>query len=171
MIPEVTLTAAECLQAAMVGVTRQITNLRDGRQDAYGAQKDLGWQLHLEGACGEMAFAKYAGIYWSGALGNLSADDVGEFQIRTATRPTDSLILHPKDPDDRIFVLLIGTAPTYQLRGWIHARDGKNTRYWRDPLGNRAAFFVPQSALKPMRQLFSGRAPGDCTLMQSRSVS
>lgn len=148
----ITLTTAETYHAAMIGITRQVTNLRDCRTDAYGAEKDVGWQLHCEGACGEQAFAKFFGLYWSGAIGDLKADDVGYFQVRTNSRNNGDLILHYNDPDDRIFVLLTGLAPTYTVRGWLWGAEGKDDRWWREsaPGKGRAAFFVPQSALKPM---------------------
>lgn len=36
---------------------------------------------------------------------------------------------------------------TYRVTGWIEGRAGKQAPYWRDPVGGRPAFFVPQAAL------------------------
>jgi hypothetical protein len=144
------LSEAEMLTAAIVGARRQAENLAKGRLDAHGARKANGWQLHIEGACGEMAFAKYADRYWTGNLGDLDADDVGRWQVRTRSEHSFDLILHRTDPDDRAFVLVTGTAPVYVIRGWIMGRDGKREEYWSDPARNRPAFFVPQAALHPM---------------------
>lgn len=151
----VTLSTAEVYHAAMVGATRQTTNLRDRRQDAHGAQQDMGWQYHIEGACGEKAFAKFYGLYWSGAIGDLRADDVGHFQVRTNSRSNGDLILHPNDANDRIFVLLTGLAPTYTVRGWLWGGEGKNSCWWREsaPGKGRPAFFVPQSALRSIADI------------------
>lgn len=151
----IALSTAEMYHAAMVGVTRQISNLRDRRIDAYGAQKEMGWQYHIEGACGEKAFAKFCGIYWSGAIGDLKADDVGYFQVRTNSRDNGDLILHYNDPDDRIFVLLTGLAPTYTIQGWLWGGEGKNDCWWREsaPGKGRSAFFVPQTALRPIAEI------------------
>lgn len=152
---EITLSPSEMYHAAMVGITRQCTNLRDRRQDAYGALKDMGWQLHVEGACGEKAFAKMLGIYWSGAIGDLSADDVGQFQVRTNSRSDGDLIMHYDDPGDRIFVLMTGLAPTYTFRGWQWGEQSKQDSFWREsaPGKGRAAFFVPQSYLRGLYEL------------------
>lgn len=149
------LTSGELQIAAAVGVLRQLENLGKQRPDAYGAPIDEGWQIHIEGAAGEQAFAKWSNRYWSGNLGNLRAADVGsKVQVRTTRHATGRLILHPddeKDPPDDVFVLLTGAAPTFCIRGWIYGRDGKTDAYWTDPTGkNRPAFFVPQSALRPM---------------------
>lgn len=146
----VTLGTEELRFAAMIGIARQIENVIKGRLDAHGADKDRGWQIHIEGAAGEAAFAKWADRYWSGNLGDLRAHDVGRVEVRTAARPDSHLLLHPSDPDDARFVLVTGRAPTYALRGWIWGRDGKQQPFWRDPVGGRPAFFVPQSALRPM---------------------
>lgn len=108
----VKLTTGEMHIAATVGYLRQIENLMKCRRDAHGAEPDKGWSIHIEGAAGEMAFAKWAGKYWSGNLGDLKADDVGRFQVRTRAKHDWRLILHPSDPDDRIFIAVTGLAPS-----------------------------------------------------------
>lgn len=143
------LTASELRVAALVACDRQIENLFKGRTDAHGFKAD-GWEIHIQGAAGEMAVAKWTRKYWSGNLGDLGADDVCKLQVRTRSRHDYELILHKSDPDDRAFILVTGLAPRFVLRGWIWARDGKREEYWKDPAGGRAAFFVPQSALRPM---------------------
>lgn len=147
------LTSSELMGAALVGVMRQVTNLRDAREDAYGCRRDDGWRAHIEGACGECAVAKFLGMYWNGSLGKLRAADVGTLQVRTRSRHDYDLIVHPGDEDDSPFVLVTGTAPVYVLRGWIRGRDAKLPEFWSDPAGGRPAFFMPQSRLRAMRDL------------------
>ena len=155
--PVVTLTWSELRSAAMVGVTRRVQDMAKGLKDAHGASDGDRWDRDIEGAAGEMAFAKWANMFWSGALGDLKADDVGDVQIRTSAYASGRLILHPADPDDRIFVLVTGIGPRYTLRGWLHANEGKAPHFWQDPTGkNRHAFFVPGASLRPMSQ-FPGR--------------
>lgn len=148
----VKLTASEMIQAAVVGSMRQVQNLTKCRRDAHGLSPENGWQVHIEGAAGEMAFAKWANRYWSGNLGDLQADDVGQTQIRTRSRHGYELIVHPDDADERVFVLLTGLAPTFRIRGWIWGWDAKRSEFWKDPAGGRPAFFVPHVALHPMAQ-------------------
>ena len=136
---------------------RQVMNLTDGRTDAHGAAPDAsGWGLHIVGACGEMAVAKLLNKYWNGALGNLKADDVSMVQVRTRTKHTYDLIVHPSDPDDKMFVLVTGLPPKFRVHGWIVGGFAKTDKYWKDPAGGRPAFFVPKSDLAPMTDL-----PGD----------
>lgn len=146
------LSSSELITAATIGALRQITNLRDGRTAAYGSVEESPWQIHIEGACAEMAVAKAMNRFWSGALGALDADDVGPLQVRSTARRDGSLILHAEDRDDRAFVLVTGQAPTYVLRGWIHAAHGKRKEFYRSDV-RHPAYFVPQNALKPMEQL------------------
>jgi hypothetical protein len=157
---KITLTWSEVMQAAMVGVMRRVTDLRDKRQGAYGIPSDAPvWDYDVEGCCGEMAAAKALGIYWSGAHGSLCVPDIGEgFQVRTRclrTRQSNNLILHPADKDSAVFILVLGTAPTYDVAGWIRGAEGKRQEFWSDPAGGRPAFFVPPNRLRSMDELVS----------------
>ena len=149
---EMELTSDELELAAMIACKRQIQNLFLGRCDAYGAKREGGWSLHIEGAAGEMAVAKWSRSWWAGNLGDLCADDVGKVQVRTRSRHDYELPIHPSDPDDRAFILVTGLAPRFVLRGWIWGREGKRQEWWRDPAGGRPAFFVPHTAMRLLRE-------------------
>jgi len=144
---EIGLTTTEIMQGALVGVMRQVQNIRDRRQDKYGASNSKGWQLHIEGALGEMALAKFLDLYWGG-VGTFRGSDVGKSQqVRTRSRHNYELMLHPDDDDEQTYWLLTGTNGTYRVHGWLRGADGKKDHYWKDPAGGRPAFFVPQSDL------------------------
>ena len=143
---EVRLSYAEILQGAMVGVMRQIQNLKAGRTHAHGAAPDKGWQMHLEGALGEMALAKHLDVY-VGGTGVLRGPDVGDCDVRTTAGADNRLILHPDDPDERVFWLLTGQNGKYTVRGNILGAEGKQQKWWKDPVGGRPAYFVPQGEL------------------------
>jgi len=143
---EIRLTLSEMQIAAHVGIQRQLQNLKNSARPAYGAGSSNDWQLHVEGALGEMALAKHLGIYWDGK-GQMRAPDVGCFDVRTRSRHTYDLIVHERDDDDRYIYLLTGGNGVYRFHGGIYARDAKDERYWRDPAGGRPAYFVPQNKL------------------------
>lgn len=147
------LTLAEVIQAALAGVMRRVQNMKRGTRDRFGQPTTDYWSIDIEGCCGELAVAKYLGRFWSGAIGDISADDVGVVQVRTTGRESGRLILHPEDKDDRVFILVVGNAPRFDIRGWIIAQHGKRDEFWSDPGTGRPAFFVPQSALKPIEEL------------------
>jgi hypothetical protein len=145
----VELTPAELMLAATQGAMRYIANLRDGRRDRHGRGADSNWNTHIEGVCGELAFAKAIGAYWWNRMGDFRADDVGAWQVRMRSETWHELIVHEHDRDDRVFVLLTGRVGRYRVVGWIRGHDAKRREWWRDPARGRPAFFVPQNRLTP----------------------
>lgn len=150
---QITLSWGEIWTAAIVGCMRQISNLKDRLHHKYGANNALSWQMHIEGAMGEAAVAKLLDRWWSGALGDRTAADVGELQVRTTSRRTGRLIVHPGERDLDIFILVICDPPRFMVPGWIYGSDAKSELFWTDPQGGRPAYFVPQNRLKPMELL------------------
>jgi len=143
---EVKLSGSEIMTAAVIGIMRQIKNIRAGNTHLYGGDVKQGWQYHIEGALGECVVAKHCELYWfSGIKGGA---DVGEYQVRTTANHNNRLIIHPDDSDDARFYLVTGLNGAYRVQGWILGRDGKQEKYWSDPVGGRAAFFVPAGDLK-----------------------
>lgn len=144
---DVRLTNFEILDAAAVGVQRQVQNIHHGARQKYGAGNAQNWQIALEGALGEKALAKYLGIYWAGK-GALGAPDVGEHDVRTTAHHDGRLIVHPDDADDRFIWLLTGQYGEYMVRGGIQGKEAKQERWWCDPTGKgRHAYFIPQDRL------------------------
>lgn len=142
------LTTDEITQAALVGVLRQVFNVEKKKKHLHNIDANAkGWQMHIEGALGECALAKYLGVYWAGV--GERGPDVGDVDVRTTKYRSGTLILHDDDNDNRKFYLATGENGKYTIRGWIMARDGKKTKFWRHK-GERvreAAYFVPQWAL------------------------
>ena len=149
----INLTSYELMTASHVGIMRQVQSLKKRSNDMYGADKNNGWQLHIEGALGECAVAKAIDLYWSGSVGNFSGGDVGKIEVRTRSKHNYDLILHNSDSDSAWFVLVTGVNGKYVVGGCILGRDGKLDKFWSDPAGNRPAYFVPQSALLPIASL------------------
>jgi hypothetical protein len=142
--------------ACQAGVMRRVGDIKDGKamNPTYGVGQDDAWTCDIEGAAGEMAVAKWMRTYWNGNIGNLKADDVGPFQVRTTAHPRGRLCLHKRDNPDKTFIHVRGVAPSFELVGWIVAREGMLEDYWKDPTGReRWAYFVPNAALRPMEEL------------------
>lgn len=138
----ITLNESELLLATMVAAMRHAQNLSRGRTEAHGAEGGS-VDPHITGAIGECAVAKHLNRFWSGALGEMRAKDVGRIQVRSSKLPNPSLILHPGDPDEDRFVLVSVRGNAVVLLGWIVAKDGKQERFWRTDTG-RPAFFVTE---------------------------
>lgn len=144
---EIELTFAEIQMATVIGVQRQIEDIKWGNFGKYGAKKHLGWQNHIEGALSECALAKFLNVYWS--KGKYDQPDVYNVDCRVTHLPNGRLILHQADDDNRKFYLLVGLNGKYDIKGYILGKDGKKSQFWGDPSGeNRPAYFVPQEYLQ-----------------------
>ena len=142
--PKIVLSSTQILMAAQVGVMRRVQFLKRNAVAVYGAETN--WQMQIEGALSEYALSKYLGIYWEG-VGIIDGDDVGDQDVRVTEYDHGSLILHPRDADDKKFWLLTGKNGTYTIQGHILGKDGKQDKYWKEKVAGRPAFFVPQSDL------------------------
>lgn len=149
----VALVGSEYLSAMHIGCMRRSQDRRLDRKDAYGASADNGEALDILGAVGEACVAKYLNQFWLG-LGTFRGPDVSNFQVRTRSHEHYDLILHPKDNDDDIFILVYASKGVGLLSGWLYGREGKKPEYWKDPSKKkRFAYFVPKSVLHGMDTL------------------
>lgn len=149
----VTLTESEMTLAGNVAVQRYAQNLSRGKREMFGAEDRYGFQYMIDGTFGECAVAKWRGKFWNGSVGNLLAKDVGELQVRTTRMDPPVLILHDKDQDDDVFVLVSLSRNTATIHGWVYGREGKQESYWSAGKGgNRPAFFVPVQAMRRVRE-------------------
>lgn len=158
---EVTLDWYELQMAANVGLARQIESLRRGLHDAHGLKDEAGWNLHIEGAAGEIAFAKAAGKYWGGSVNTFKDPDLGgRIQIRTRSGGVrNSLIVRPGDDDQDIFVLVIGRSPKFLVAGWMLGQVAKNQAWMQTYGGRPAAYFVPREELWPLPIVYPAQEP------------
>ncbi len=142
---DVGLNPWEFARAATVGVQRQIAALL--KPHTGYTPKDP-WGSHIEGACGELGFAKGLNFYWDGGVNTYSlGQDVFLYQVRTRSLPTNDLIIRPQDKDDDVFVLVVGKAPNFTIVGWIFGFEAKQKQFWQVTEQGDPAWFVPQAAL------------------------
>lgn len=138
--------------ASEIGRLRRLTSLRHGRQNQHGFAGE-GWNIDIEGACGELAVAKVLNLYWSGGIDTFKGYDIGTFQVRTTPSHSNSLIVRPPDPESHRYVLVTGLCPDYCIHGWLHGYEAKQARWLRGHNGRPPAYFVPSSALHPIDEL------------------
>lgn len=147
----VKLTIKEYVFAAFAGFSRHTENLEAGRIDSRNREGD-GYDAHVHGAVCEFVVAKALGIFWPGPGVLWSADVGGGIQVRSTKREWGSLIVHKEDADKAPFVLVTGCLLNYDVRGWLYGHECKQQGWWSAGDG-RPAFFVPQTALKPIEEL------------------
>lgn len=140
----VTLTMAECMQAASAGSVRRLTSMKEGHDKNKHADKS-DWATDIDGAAAEMAFAKLNNFYWSASNRTFKEPDVGVWHIRSTTRVDGHLIIRPNDEDpEALFVFAVTNLPRVSIYGWIVAHEAKTDRYWRQ---DKNGWWVPQEAL------------------------
>jgi hypothetical protein len=149
---EVELTKYELMMGAYVGISRQASSL--ARKLRSKMPVDNPWQIHVEGALGEVAVAKALNLYWDGSVDTWKAPDIGDhIQVRCRSKEGDALIVRDGDSDTEVFILVTGQAPKYTVRGWLTGAEAKQEKWISNPGGRGAAFFVPQSELRPLSEL------------------
>lgn len=130
MAIRIELTPDEVHLAASHGIVRRHQKLSGNRKDRMHTKRS-DWDNEIEGACAELAFCKYRGIYWSG-VGGVRSKDGGNVDIRwTKHEGSGGLIVYPHD-SDMVIVLMDGFAPSYSIIGWIRGIDAKRTEWLRD---------------------------------------
>lgn len=150
---EVSLEQYEVEAAALIGARRRIENIfNNGEPDGHGAPTDDNWQRQIEGACGEIAFAKAVGRYWPASINTFkTGDDVVGCQVRTRSKHWYDLLIRKDDPPNKRYVLVTGTTPHFQVWGWLWGYEAQQEEYLREINNDRPAqYFVPKSALRPI---------------------
>lgn len=147
----VTLAPHELHMAAAVGLRRQVSAVAANRKDRHGLNPEDGWRVHIEGACGELAVAKYLGKYWDGSVDTFrSLPDLGNVEIRTRSRHDYELLIRPDDDPNKYYILVTGTAPCYRVRGYILGAAARQEQWVQRHGGRPPAWFVPHEALAPV---------------------
>lgn len=147
----ITLTLPEAYSACVTGVMRNLRSLMRNTETRIG---DATWQIHCEGACGEMAVAKALNIHNPLTIDNFTGADLGtSIQVRTRSKHYYDLLVREGDGDDQAFVLVTGGCPEYRVHGWMWGRDAKRGEWLKEYGGHPPAYFVPQSELRPLSEL------------------
>lgn len=146
----VRLVEMECRFATNLGFERDAEVQRNDRHDAHGLEGD-GDSLfrHINGAGGEIAVAKWRGIYFLPTINTFKSPDIGKnIQVRTRSRHDWDLLVRPEAKDHEIYICVTGRLPDYCLRGWLWAHEAKRPEYWKNHGQRGPAWFVPTINLR-----------------------
>jgi len=157
-----TLQRHEIGLAMFVGMERRKSALLRGTRERFHSDKAWPIDGDVAGAAGELVVGKYLGIPWEAVFDSTEAGDVGPVEVRTRSKADADLGLRRRDLDGDPFVLVTCPAfPTVTVCGWIVARAGKLPQYAaRD--AKAAAWWVPQTALRPMGELLTRVVAVEC---------
>jgi len=152
---KVTLLDYEMAQGANTGSLRHIGAIKRGYKSKTKLQSS--WNSHIEGACGEIAVSKAMGKYWGGSINTFKKggdiDGSDEWEVRTRSKEGNDLILREDDPEDRIYFLVVGVCPTYEIKGWIKGINGMLNAFSANYGNYGYAYFVPQTFLNKLEDL------------------
>lgn len=149
----VMLTQAERLTAAVNAGLRIERKLAAGQQDVAGAEQSVGdfrFTNDYEAACAELAFCRALNVYPQGFARQSVPDASPDWEVRWTRRDNGRLILRPRDDEQRRWVLVTGELGRYVVRGWLYGHEARREEWWEAPAGREPAWFVPQSALRPL---------------------
>jgi hypothetical protein len=113
----------------------------------HAAKSD--WSTDIDGVRGEMATAKWLGVYYEPRNMDFKGPDVGRrCQTRSTTYDEGRLFVRKNDRElkDQPFVLVITPLGwTVHLVGWLYGSECMKDEFW-----NEDCWQVPQAKLAPM---------------------
>lgn len=151
--PVVTIEDEEVKLAIMVGATRRMNAMTKGYRDKLGVPND--WRSEIEGAAGEIAFARFKNWYFDPTTKIFDGPDVGEVQVKTDSNNRHPSLKVPVGSDPSLFfVLMIGLTPHFEIAGYIKGSDAMNEKRYKVQTRTdgklKPAHFVPAGDLLPM---------------------
>jgi hypothetical protein len=82
------------------------------------------------------------------------SDDLpGGIDVKTRSKHKYDLLVQRRSDPAKKFVLVTIENQKTLLHGWCYGSEAMDEKYWADPARGRPAYFVPQSALRPMESL------------------
>ena len=153
----VNLTQADEIMAARVGLERVETSRLKGYENSYTISTATNYFGHVMANSGavaaEIAVAKALGFDDFKPTCNTfkSIADVGaDIEVRWTAWLGGTLIVHPKDRDSDIAVLVVGMSPNMRVIGWIPISAAKRPKYRHS---KDDAWWVSQINLHPIETL------------------
>ena len=152
---DIVLSLVEARVAALVAVERMVDSLRRGSRNRPGIRPDAIWQIQLEGAGGELAFAKRLGWYWDGAVGVFhqpGRGDVRHVHVRRRREHHWDLTIRPDIDVPGVYALVTGCFPRYRVHGWAEWPGCATYEAAYNP-DRKPALFVAQADLRDLADL------------------
>jgi hypothetical protein len=138
---KVSLNEPEMLQVALAGICRRITHLFGRVKNKNVHPSKDNWDNDIESAAAECAGAKWLHAYWGGPVNNFKECDMDgrKIQVRGTKYIDGHLTLRTWDDEnkDKPFLLVVGTAPTFWLAGWMYGHEAMKDEYWTSDYGGQ----------------------------------
>ncbi len=145
------LNEAQQLMATLVATQRRLWCQTNRIVPKHGS--DDNWEDDKNGCCAELAVALYTNLFWDGSVGDTKQPDVGGcIEVKSMRQRDYRLVMH-KDSHDLPHVCTFVDLPKIELHGWMHASEGKQSRYWCDPAKKGAPAYFVNRPYRPMPDL------------------
>jgi hypothetical protein len=146
---------AQLEHAKTIARLRQDEAVAAKRPDRHGFKGD-GYQIHLQGALGELVCCAVMDIEWDASVNTFKKPDVLDcLQVRTRSTSGYDLLIRPTDADDEIFIHVTfdikAGEPYFTVHGGMTGRDGKRQEWLHAHGGRPPAYFIPAEYLTPLR--------------------
>jgi hypothetical protein len=154
---DVKLTLADELLAARVGLERTEYSKRNGHVHSFTVTNAGNYFSDIMAAsgavAGEIAVAKSLGINDFIPTSNTfkSTADIGEnIEVKWTAWTGGHLVIHPKDRDTDVAILVVGQSPNLRVIGWLPVMMAKRPKYRHT---KDHAWWVSQINLQPIENL------------------
>lgn len=146
------ITEEQAREAYAIGVERARAAVRGGQTHRWKCSSTGKDREHTDGmaAMAECTVAEATGLEWTAKHDRTSRKgaDVGtNVQVRWSENRWNKLITHEDDPDDHIYVLVVGEEYPLHIVGWAWGHETKIERHWRSDARSPAYF------MRPVRQI------------------
>ena len=110
-----------------------------------GCQKNFTDEYN--GAIGEIVFTRVVGSLVPLGVNTFKQPDAEGIQVRTRATWDGRLVYRPGDPEDDVYVLVVGAGCTWEVVGGILGTSAKKVGSWYDENGRPGCWMVDQSRL------------------------
>lgn len=141
------LTLHEWQLSAITGGFRYIDSRKKDSPVGKFAEDEKRWDIDIESACAERAYAKVSEQYYDSGIGTYKAPDVGNVQVRHTVLDYGKLILRDGDDPNEPYALMTGRAPNLTYRGWLLGVELKVEKYHANPHNKGWLWWAPQPDL------------------------
>jgi hypothetical protein len=146
----VTLGGADYELARQLGSART-AEAQDAKRPGRAGCPPNNLEQDIDGAAAEIAFARAIGVAPSLASGPSPEADVAGFHVRSTARPIGKLIVRPGDPEDNVYVLVVGSGREWRVIGCAVGREAMRPEFWYEENRRPGCYMLPQDRLRPLQ--------------------
>ena len=152
----VDLTIIEVVWAIVLGSWRRLSSWKNGLDALKHTDKKSDFQTDISGAKGELAVAKYLGVYFEPRNMDFKGPDVGrEIQVRSTDWENGCLIIRENDAKTKKHKFVLAITPpgmTVWLVGWRFGDECRKDEFihLNEKTGREDGWWLKQEALALM---------------------